>query len=140
MRPDSYSTPIIRYEHPDLGDEPRPDPGAEARIALAKRCGEIQSHFFPGHPFKIVVFPANKTGEHSIIGIQLKPFMGGNWYYRIPTTLISNANDLQRHVLLGCGEILERYRMPRQNFSPKHYVDALTAIPAWQRIHGHVPD
>ncbi len=130
--PVGFNAPLLQYEHPDLGDDPRPDPTAQARVDLVQRVGEVLYGLFPGHPWRIQVPPA-PPGEETIIQISIPPLMGPSLCMVIYTDHVKNFSDLYRLVMHRAGEILEMYNLPRQNFSADHYLCALQATPHWMR-------
>lgn len=121
------------YVHPDQGDDPRRDPHAQADVTLAHRIGVVLERHYPGHPWLV---EANTQQGVAMISIPL--FMGRNKYILHVSALATDP--ALRSVVRAGGEILERYRIPRQRFSPADFVSARDALP----IHrlgraGHIP-
>lgn len=122
----------VKYERPDLGDGDGYNPQAAQEIAVAKWTGELLDRNYPGHPWYVEVKINAKGG---IIQIQLRGLMPADRWY------VCNVNDVlhdpggKRTVLKGAGEILERYNLPRQKFSPEDFVMALRKSPIIGRGH-----
>lgn len=89
-------------------------------MALAKRIYELLQHFYPGHPWGVEV---GHESNYGLINVRL---MGiSNWS---ATTHISKVNSwpaLKAWVKKGPGELLERFRLPREGFSVNDWNDAL---------------
>lgn len=131
--------PSLRYEDPGLGDVKVEDPTEKTRLELARSAGEIANNFYPGHPWYVEIKPPIKYGQHVVIQISI-PALMGRWSWNIPTDTVQTSEDLRKAVMRGCGELLERYRMPRQGFNASHFAEAIATFPAWMRIYGVVPD
>ncbi|MGH6791254.1 MAG: hypothetical protein ACRECF_00740 [Methyloceanibacter sp.] len=129
-----YRHPTRLYQHPDLGDDPRPDPYAKADAELRDWIGGLIQMHYPNHPWRVSV--EHKQG---MIMIQIPQLMGATNWYTIPMQRVAGHHDLKRKVINGCGDILERYQIPRAAFSPAEFLRALNAIPAHKKFHGLVP-
>ena len=137
MRTDGYSNP---HSHVDLqeGEDPA---AAAARLRLAEIVGEIAYAYYPNHPWKIEIKPPTKSGQDGVIQIQLSPLMRPATWYTIPTDYCATHNDMRIRVMRACGEILERYQVPRQGFNGDQFRSAMEALPLQARtFHGYVPE
>ena len=124
-----------KYDHPDLGDDPEQDPYLQADLTVTLRISAVIEHHYPGHPWMVKV-----SHMKGIIQIGIPMLMGANNWYVIPLGELRSDPAL-KCVMRGCGEILERYRIPRQAFSRDHFLTALHKIPpALRGTHGHVPE
>lgn len=125
--------PAFGYEHPDLDDEPRPDPFARADLELTRKIAAVVDFHYLGQPFMIKV-----SHEQGIVQIQIPALMGANnWFVVYISTLKSDPG--LRSIVRGCGHILEAYSIPRAHFDRDHYLKALNAMPIGRRQHGYVP-
>jgi hypothetical protein len=108
-------------------------PIEKADLALTKKIAAvIQSHYY-GHAWAVQV-----KHEQGIVAINIPLFMGNN-YYTIPLRLLNSDPGL-RLVIRACGEILERYNIPRCGWMPDRFVEAVNKIPAWKRARvGQIP-
>lgn len=132
MRNDGF-LPRLGYEHPDQNDEPRPDPFASADLDLTKKIAAIIDFHYLGQPFLVKV-----SHEQGVVQIQIPALMGATNWFVIPIRYLKSDPGM-KHIVRGCGDILERYNIPRAHFDRDHYVAALTAIPFGRRAYGHVP-
>lgn len=132
MLHDGY-LPKLGYEHPDLNDNPRPDPFAQADLDLAKRIGAVVDLHYLGQPFFIKV-----CHDQGMVQIKLPALMPRNSWYAVPIRYLA-ADPGMKCIINACGYLLERYNIPRSNFDRDHYLAALTAIPVGRRQHGHLP-
>lgn len=122
----SYKNVKGQYVHPDLEDDPSDDPYAQADVLLTSRIAAVIEKHYAGHPWMIEVSHAQRC---AFISIPL--FMGATkWVLHIDK--LSTDPGL-RAVVRACGEILERYKIPRQSFSPDHFMAALQGIPKHRR-------
>lgn len=134
-RADVGFSPRTEYEHPDIGDDPRPDPFAAVDAALMKAVAFVINKYYPGHPWKVEVSHAQ-----GVIFLSIPVLMGATNKYVIPIKMVKNAMDLRRHVMQQAGEILERYELPRNAFSRDEFCRAVEAVPMHRRgFHGYVP-
>lgn len=124
--------PKLGYEHPDLNDKPRVDPFAAADLELMKRIAHTVDVHYCGQPFHIRV-----SHQDGIVRLQLPILMGASNWYVVKIADLKSDPGL-REVIRGCGELLERYRIPRAGFDRDHYVAALNAMPLTRRRHGYV--
>lgn len=137
MALDGYSTP---HSHVDMVEGE--DPGAaQARLRLSEIVGQLAYGYYPNHPWKIEIKPPNEAGQDGVIQIQLAPYMGPHRWYTIPTDYVTTHNDLRIRVMRACGEILERYGVPRQGFNGDQFRAAMMAQPIQARtFHGYLPE
>ena len=103
-------------------------------LALTKAVAATMETHYPGHPWRVEV-----SHRQGIIKIQLPILMGATNWYVVHITSLGNWTIGQRKIMRACGEILERYRIPRHNFSLDHFLAARSAIPIHRRSHGFVP-
>ncbi len=119
-----YTQRVQRYDAPGEGLEE--DPFVAADLAMTKSVSEVIERHYGGHPWLVEV-----SHEQGVVMISIPLFMG-------PYKYIIKIHDLKtdpgfRSVVLGCGELLERYRIPRQKFSEADFLSALSAIPLNRR-------
>jgi hypothetical protein len=127
-----FVVPKLRHERTGGGSAGR-DPLLSADLMMTKRIAEVVQAHYPGHPWLVEV-----NHEQGIAMISLPLFMGVNKYV-IPLWVFK-TDPMFRCVVRACGEILERYRIPRQRFSLDHFEAALSEIPPWLRARkGLVP-
>lgn len=119
----------LRYQHPDLGDEPEHDPFAQADIRLARAVGGMLNSHYPGHAWYVEV-----NHKQGVVMINIPVLMGQQRYVVKLHTLKSDPG--MRSIVRAGGEILERYRMPRSGISIDEFQAALSAQPIGRR---HVP-
>lgn len=122
----SYKNAKAQIIHPDLDDDPTEDPHVQADVALTNRIATVIEQHYAGHPWMIEVSHAQRC---AFISIPL--FMGQTKWVLHIDKLASDPG--LRAVVRAAGEILERYRIPRQRFSPDHFLAALHGIPANRR-------
>ncbi len=131
---DGWTPSGTTYEKPNLGDYAEDDPYMTADLTLTAGIAAVIEQHYPGHPWLIQV-----THKQRIVKINLPLLMGSvNWYV-IPIEKFKTDPGM-KCVVEGCGEILERYEIPRNAFSRDHYLAALHDIPPYLRgTHGHIP-
>jgi hypothetical protein len=122
--------PRFGYQHPDLHDDPRPDPHVAADYALTRRIAEvIERHYF-GQPFSVKVSHAQ-----GVVLIQIPQLMGATNYFVVH--IADLATDPQmKAIIRGCGDILERYNIPRCGYDREAFVAALKSIPILNKVSG----
>lgn len=121
----------VRYEHPDLGDDPRPDPVAGADMALAATILGALDAQYPGHPWG-----ARADHRQGIVAITLRGF--GNWHYVIHIRTLKSDPGL-KSVMRGAGELLERIGVARRGYTIDDYRAALAAGPLIRRGPNYGP-
>ncbi len=131
--PDGFLVPKFGHQRPSSDEPLVPDRFAAADMALTKRIAAVVDHHYPGHPWLIV-----SDHKQGIVKIKIPQFMGAtNWGVIWISTLKSDPG--MRSIIRICGEILERYRIPRVGFSRDDFLTALSGIPKHRRFHGVVP-
>ncbi len=123
-----YVTPKIQYERPGLGEVDEADPFKAADLFLTGQVADVLQRHYPGHAWLIEVSHAQ-----GVVMLSIPLFMGRNKFVLHMTNLKSDPG-LRRVVRAG-GEILERYRIPRQRFGLDHFLTALDAVPIHKRAH-----
>lgn len=107
--------------------------GIPWELAVARRVGQTLEHHYPGQPFEIRV-----DAKQGVLMIRLNPMMGLHWHVIHLTTI--KSDPALRCVVRAAGEILERYNIPRANFSLDHFLAARESVPPWLLgRHGYVP-
>lgn len=122
----------VGYESNTLGDGPDDNERANAEIATAKWTGELLDRGYPGHPWAVEVQMAATGG---IIKIQLRGLMPPDRWYVCHLSDVLTDPGGKRTVLRGAGEILERYKIPRQRFNADDWKGAMSLIKPTQRGH-----
>lgn len=114
------------YEHPDIGDNPLPDPDAEADIALARKFGEwLMAEFF--HPGWYV----EASFADGIVKFNIPALMGETHWVTIRIKDLEEAGpDAKKLIRKHAGELLERYNIPRTvRFDEADFAAALKRNP-----------
>ena len=122
----------IGYEHPGLGDDLSEDPFAAAKVSTAQWTGDLLNRNYPGHPWNVEVI-MSKTG--GLIKIQLKGLMPADRWYVCHLSAVLTDPGGKRTVLLGAGELLERYQIRRGAFSIDDWQQAMMHAPLTGRGH-----
>ena len=123
-----FITPKKNYEGPGPGGTDESDPYRAADIRLTRQVADVIQRDFPGHAWLIEV--SHKQG---VVMISIPLFMGRHkWVIHIEKM---KTDPMMKSVILAAGEILERYRIPRQAFSLDNFLTALNSIPVHQRAH-----
>lgn len=112
------------YAHPDQGDEPQHDPFALADQAMVRKCGSFLLEHYAGHPFRVDV-----SHQRGYIKVYLPEVMGSVNGFIIHMHMIKNHVDFIRWMNTACGEILERYRLPRHRFNRDDWRAAIAKAP-----------
>lgn len=120
----------LRYEHPDLGDDPQKDERARADMALARQVGTALKAFYPGHPWFVEVSHAQ-----GVVLISIPALTAENRYVVHIANL--KGDPSMKAVMRGAGELLERFNLPRSGFDAAHFIAALKSQPIGR---GHVPN
>ena len=128
------SAATFKYEHPDMGDNPGDDPHLAADLAMSKQLAELKEECYPGHPFEFEV-----DTSQGVILISLPALMGPINRYVVHIRDLYGDPKMTA-VKRGCGEILERYRLPRTGYSRDDFAAAVTARPVVFRRHEDVPE
>lgn len=120
----------LGYENlDDSGDE---DPFANAKLAICKWTAEILQQHYAGHPWMVEV-RMNRWG--GVIQIQIRGLMPANQWATIPLSRILTDPNGRTTVRRWAGELLERYNIPRTNFSFDQWQQALNRFPINGRGH-----
>lgn len=117
----------------EMVDDQR-DRFTNADLHLTKAVATTVQSFYPGHPWRVEVSHAQ-----GIIKIQLQPFMGPTHWHVIHISSAKVVSELRTKVMRACGEILERYQVPRARFSLDDFLHVHSLIPQHRRFHGFVP-
>jgi hypothetical protein len=117
--------PSFGYEHPDLGDNPLPDPFLEADMFLTRRIAEtIEQHYF-GHAFDVRV--SHQQGIVKIKIPQLMPRAEDWWCVHIAH--LANDPGLKA-IVRACGELLEVFGVPRLAYDREAFIAAIESVKA----------
>jgi hypothetical protein len=123
-----FIAPKTTYERPGLGETDEADPHKAADLFLTAQIAETIQKHYPGHAWMIEVSHAQRV---AMLSIPL--FMGRNkWVIHIDTL---KSDPTQRAVMRAAGEILERYKIPRNAFGLDDFLMALEGIPKSKRAH-----
>jgi len=103
---------IVEKVVPDSGDPQ----GLRARYDLwvARRAMELLQRAYPGHHWMV-----EADSGKGVVTVSLPVLMGGNWVY-----LIKWADLAPARVVAAGGELLERYRLPREKFDLGRFLEA----------------
>jgi hypothetical protein len=93
--------------------------GAANDYILARDMAEALNAEYPGHLWAVNV--DEKNGIADIRNLMLS----GQWGFRLKLTKNYSASDFKRRVIMGGGELLERYRVSRGRAND----DNLAALP-----------
>jgi hypothetical protein len=134
MAPQRFDRGKLAYQHPDLGDDPRPDPHGNADVALAKRIGECLHLHYPGHAWLVEV-------EHAqgIARVSIPHLMGSVACYVIHLGKLA-VDPRMDIVCRAGGEILERYQLPRNRFDYWQFAEACRKVDIRAQRKGTVPE
>jgi hypothetical protein len=121
--------PKTEYIDPNEGDGNGADPFAEADLRLTQACAATLELHYPGHPWLI-----EASHQQGVVYISIPIFTGRNKY--VIHINVLKVDPGLRHVVRAGGEILERFKIPRQRFSVDNYVNALNAMPLHRRGRG----
>ena len=87
---------------------------ARADLATARAVRRILDTAYPGHDWEVVA----DSGQ-GYVAFRIPALMGANWAY-----LIKCRDLTPEAVLKGGGELLERYRLPREKFNLDRFLEA----------------
>jgi hypothetical protein len=90
---------------------------AAADVAAAKTVRRILDAAYPGHDWEVLA----DSGQ-GYVAFRIPALMGANWAY-----LIKGRDLTPEAVLKGGGELLERYRLPREKFDLDRFLEARAA-------------
>ncbi len=134
MALDGFIVPNRGYQNPDLDDDISRDPCKVADLMMVNAISEVVERHYPGHPWFIKVMHAQ-----GVVLISIPLFMGATNQYVVKIHDLKSDPGM-RCVIRACGEILERYNIPRQRFDRDHFLNALYGTPIRARgHHGFIP-
>lgn len=111
-----------KITHDPIGvGEGEVDPYLARDLAMTKRIADTLERYYPGHPWMVQVSHAS-----GIAYIKLPILMGRNQAYILHITTL-NADPSLRCVMRAGGELLEKYKVPRQPFLLDHFLNARDA-------------
>jgi hypothetical protein len=121
-RHNPFPVSVEHYQH--LGDtnEIR-DPWYEWNMRWCKRIRAVLDWHYPGHPWGVAV--SRRQGMAQIL---MPSFT--DWSFNIRLNELYSDPGLTI-VVRGAGELLERYRIPRCNYSSSHYLEAMARTKPW---------
>jgi hypothetical protein len=90
---------------------------AAADVAAAKTVRRILDAAYPGHDWEVLA----DSGQ-GYVAFRIPALMGANFAY-----LIKGRDLTPEAVLKGGGELLERYRLPREKFDLDRFLEARAA-------------
>ena len=125
---DGFSQAKFSYEQPGLGEIDERDPFQAADLTLAGRVADAIQRHYPGHPWMIEV-----SHEQGVVMISIPLFTGRHKHVIHIKTL--KSDPALRKCINAAGEILERYRIPRNRFNVDDFLTSLDGIPKHQRAH-----
>jgi hypothetical protein len=116
----------LGYSHPDGDDEPELDPFERADMDLAAKCGAVIRFHYPGHHFQVVA-----DHKQGIVRIRIPQLMRGGaasgpWWYIVK---IRELDQSLSAVKRACGELLERFRLPRSLINHADWMAAVRRQP-----------
>tara|TARA_R110000868_G_C10962416_1_gene768662 strand:+ start:605 stop:1012 length:408 start_codon:yes stop_codon:yes gene_type:complete len=123
-RSDASRLTKAHYYHPDRGDDPRKDVYEKAdRAWMAKVQRFLVTNYALHH------FCADIDSRQGYIKLYIPELMGAvNGYILHLSTLFYEA-DFNKRLHGACGEILERYQIPRARFDEADFAAALKRAP-----------
>jgi hypothetical protein len=129
-----FDAPRKSYRDPSSNDDPRQFSLARAEDSLASAASDIAQRHYPGHPWYI---EADIKG--GVVKLQLQPFMGPTNFYIIHLASTKNLFVFENLVKRFCGEILERYNVPRCKYDGEMWRAVAANIPVHRKFHGYLP-
>jgi hypothetical protein len=90
-----------------------------AEITMCKGIGRLLEFHYPGHPWAVEV-----NMKQGYAKVSIPDLLGPNWGYVI---LLSDMSD--QMVVKAGGEILERFKIPRNRIDVAHYLSLETKLP-----------
>lgn len=113
--------PTIGHQHTidEDNDHQKHDPLKAADMELLHKIAAVVDFHYLGQPFMIEV--SHKQG---VVKIQIPALMREYDWFVVPIRYLHSDPGF-RHIIRGCGEILERFNIPRAKFDRDHYVNAL---------------
>lgn len=118
-----------KITHDPVGlDDGEVDPHVAMDLALTKRIADVLEHHYPGHPWMVQVSHAQ-----GIAYIKIPILMGRNSAYILHLDRMASDPTL-KCVMRAGGELLEKYKVPRQPFLIDHFLVARDASRPRPRI------
>jgi len=127
-RHDPFHTIGVRNIQSDELDPGEEDVFAGADLTLTQNIAVYVNDAYPGHPWYIEV-----SHFKGIVKINL-PLLMGQWYATVRIRDLHTDPGF-KSILRRCGEILERFQMPRVGYSHAHFNDALDRMPVSDPRH-----
>lgn len=87
---------------------------ARADLATARAVRRILDAAYPGHDWDVLA-----DSRQGYVAFRIPALMGAHWAY-----LIKGRDLTPEAVLTGGGELLERYRLPREKFDLDRFLEA----------------
>ena len=117
----------VTYNHPDLGDDPQPDPWAQADIALAK---EIGAWLKREYPTQYRLFNASVDHRQGVVALRMPLLTGGTNCYILHIPMLQQGPTVfAMEMREAAGQLLERYRLPRgKRFDADLALDKISSI------------
>lgn len=112
----------LRQERSPQLVEGEDDPYAAADLALVRNIATYVNLHYPGHPWFI-----EASHYAGIVKINLPLLMKQNYFVVKISSLHTDPGF--RSIIKGCGEILERYRLPRSGYSHSDFLAAQARHP-----------
>lgn len=122
--------PKVSYQREGLGDDVSFDDLAVRDLFVTNRIAEAIESWYPGHFWAVKVSHAS-----GVVLISIPALMGMSNQYVIWLRDLKSDPGL-KCVMRACGEILERFKMPRSRLSFDDMQCAMEAIPLHRRPHG----
>lgn len=91
--------------------------GTANDIVMSKEMAEALHAAYPGHLWAVTC-----DGQVGFADVR-NLYLSGNWGFRIKLDKVYSGSDFKRQVVMAGGELLERYRMRRGQFSATEYSD-----------------
>lgn len=124
MRKDPGALTKRHYHHPDMGDDPLFDWYANADKHWTAKVQRFLVTHYPLHHFC-----ADINCRQGYIKVYIPELMGAINGYVLHVGQLVNDLDFRKKMHEACGEILERYRIPRARFSEAEFKEALDRGP-----------
>lgn len=124
----------LGYYHPDLGDDPESDPFAAADVELTKKVAAVLQAYHGNVPFM-----AEVSHRQGLVTISIPTLMGNGACYAVHIKSL-HSDPGMKAIRNACGELLERFRLPRSGFSPSDFAIAINSRPLFERMNGAVPE
>ena len=123
------------YSHPDLGDDPLYDWFENADKHWTAKVQRFIVTHYPLHHFC-----ADINCRHGYIKVYIPELMGTVNGYVLHIRDLKGDEDFSKKMHGACGEILERYRIPRARFSEAAFKEAMDRGPIFGLQRAPVPE